>query len=105
MTSCETRTSEQGNTFSSALLRSFIETALQHDAVNDAVTEMLYDQVVCGRYHPSVIVESLRPLIDDVLNTATAHDWQRIADDLIADARQTVAAGTEGCHEVDQGCD
>jgi hypothetical protein len=41
MTTCETRTSEQGSMFSSAVLRSFIETALQHDAVNDAVPEML----------------------------------------------------------------
>lgn len=61
---------------------------------------MLYDHIVCGRYHPSVIAESLRPLIDEALSTATVQDWQRVADDLIADARQTVAADTDGCHEV-----
>lgn len=51
---------------------------------------MLYDHVVGGRYHPSVVAESPRPLIDEVLDTATAQDWQRIADDLIAEARQSL---------------
>lgn len=89
MTPPEARISEQGNTFSPALLRSFIEIALQHDAVNDTVTDMLHDHVVGGRYHPSVIAESLRPLIDEVLNTATTDDWQRVADNLIAEAPRT----------------
>lgn len=60
---------------------------------------MLHDHMVGGRYHPTVIAESLRPLIDEVLNTATAHDWQRVADGLIVDACETVAVGTQSCHK------
>lgn len=95
----ETRTSEQGTRSSSATLRDFIHAALHHDAVADTVVDLLHDHVVGGRYHPSVVAESLRPLIDEVLNTATTADWQRVADELIEDARQALAVDRPPPHE------
>lgn len=86
----ETRTSERGNVFDSALLRDFIQHALDHAAVEQDVMTLLHGHVVGGRYHPSVVADSLRPLIDEILDTATAADWNRIALDLIADARQAL---------------
>jgi hypothetical protein len=86
----ETRTSEQGNVFASELLRDFIRAALSHDAVEPEVMALLHQHVFGGRYHPSVVAESLRPMIDEIPNTATTGDWNRVATDLIAEARQAL---------------
>jgi hypothetical protein len=51
---------------------------------------MLNDHVVGGRCHPSVVAEALRPMIDEILNTATNEDWNRIAADLIVEAREAL---------------
>lgn len=59
----ETRTTEQGNTIDASLLRDFILHAFNHDAVQDAVTGLLFEHVVEGRYHPSVVANSLKPII------------------------------------------
>jgi hypothetical protein len=55
MTTCETRTSEQGNPFSSALLRSFIETVLQHVEFDEPPT--LGDRTRAAFYDDAQIVE------------------------------------------------
>jgi hypothetical protein len=86
----ETRTSEQGNVFESALLRDFISHALDHDAVEQDVMSLLHEHLVGGRYHPSVVADSLRPMIDEILDTATTADWNRIAADLIGEAREAL---------------
>jgi hypothetical protein len=87
----EQRTSEQGTPFDAALIQSFIRNALSDDAVSESVNDLLLDHVVKGKYHPSVITESLRPIIEEVLQTATREDWSTVADGLIADARETLA--------------
>ncbi len=87
----EQRTSEQGTTFDATLIQSFIRNALSDDAVSESVNDLLLDHVVRGKYHPSVIAESLRPIIEEVLETATFADWSTVADGLIADARETLA--------------
>lgn len=84
----EVRTTEQGNTISVDLLRDFILHALSHDAAQDRVNDLLFEHVVNGRFHPSVVAESLRPTIDEILEVATRADWQGVADQLIDMARE-----------------
>src|ERR1700744_2652659 len=40
--------------------------ALAHDAVDEAVTELLFDHVVRGRYHWTVVASSLAPILSEV---------------------------------------
>ncbi|MFZ2112752.1 MAG: hypothetical protein WAU77_03345 [Solirubrobacteraceae bacterium] len=86
----EKRTSEQGNVFSVAIIREFLLAALSHDAVTDAVDAMLFEHVVEGRIHPSVITENLRPLITEVLDVATSEDWHNVCCKLIEDACESI---------------
>lgn len=84
------RTSERGNVFDSTLIHAFIRHALDHDAVEQDVMSLLHEHVVGGRYHPSVVADSLRPMIDEILDTATTADWNRVAADLITEAREAL---------------
>ncbi|HET9164197.1 MAG TPA: hypothetical protein VFN89_12245 [Solirubrobacterales bacterium] len=84
----EEQVSEQGNRIDVAVLRAFLKRALEDDALADPVNELLFDHVVAGRYHPSVIAESLPSFIAEVLGTATREDWQAVADELIAEGRE-----------------
>lgn len=84
----EERVTEQGNRIDVAVLRGFLKRALEDDAVADPVDELLFEHVVAGRYHPSVVAESLPSYITEILNTATREDWQAVADELIAEARE-----------------
>jgi hypothetical protein len=86
--SAETRTTEQGNRIEVAMIRGFLKRALSDDAVADGVNDLLFTHVVEGRYHPSVVAESLRPCIEEILHATTAEDWRAVADDLIAEARE-----------------
>jgi len=84
----EKRVSEQGNTIDVALIRGFLKRTLEDDVVADAVNELLFEHVVAGRYHPSVVAESLPTYINEILNTASLEDWQAVVDELIAEARE-----------------
>lgn len=84
----EERVSEQGNRIDVAVLRAFLRRTLGDDAVADPVNELLFEHVVAGRYHPSVIAESLPSFITEILGAATRADWQAVADELIAEARE-----------------
>jgi hypothetical protein len=86
----ERRTSEQGHEFSVTIIRLFLLEALSHDAVTDAVDAMLFEHIVENRLHPSVITENLRPLIVEVLDTATLEDWQYVSGTLIEEARDVL---------------
>ncbi len=86
-TPTDTRTSEQGTTFRPEQIRSFILDALQHDTAADATNELLFEHVVGGKYHPSVVAESLRPIINEVLGAATFDDWTAVAEELTTQAR------------------
>ena len=52
--------------------------------------ELLFEHVAEGRYHPSIITESLRPIIDEILETATREDWQAVAAQLVGEAREAI---------------
>jgi hypothetical protein len=84
----EERATEQGNKIDVAVLRGFLKRALVDDALVDPVQELLFEHVVAGRYHPSVVAESLPSYIAEILGAATREDWQAVADELIAEARE-----------------
>lgn len=82
------RRSEQGNGIDVALIRGFLKRALEDDAVADPVNDLLFEHVVVGRFHPSVVAETLPDYINEILETATREDWQAVADELIVEARE-----------------
>ena len=87
------RVTEGGEQIDVALLRAFLKRALEDDAVADPVNDLLFDHVVAGRFHPSVVAESLPGYVNEVLNAATREDWQAVADELIAEARELNGEG------------
>jgi len=84
----EQRQTEQGNRIDVAALRAFLKRTLGDDALADPVNELLFEHVVAGRYHPSVIAETLSSFIAELLGAAMREDWQAVADELIAEARE-----------------
>lgn len=82
------RQAERGNTIDVALIRGFLKRALEDDAVADPVNDLLFEHVVAGRFHPSVVAETLPTYINEILEAATQKDWQAVADELIAEARE-----------------
>lgn len=84
------RTTPRGDRIDVDLLHDFIRCALAHDAVADPVFETLYEHVVAGRLHASVIAASLKPSIEEVLEAASDEDWQTVADELIDDTRKVL---------------
>lgn len=82
------RRTELGNMIDEALIRGFLKRVLEDDAVAEPVNELLFEHVVAGRLHPSVVAETLPSFIHEILNTATREDWQAVADELIAEARE-----------------
>lgn len=88
ITAPEARRTEQGNTIPVDLLRGFLKRALSDDALADDLNELLFEHVVAGRYHPSVVAESLPSLITEILGAARREDWQAVADELTAEARE-----------------
>lgn len=63
--------------------RRFLLAALQHDAVDDAVTELLFEHVVRGRYHWTVVAGSLAPILHEVVGVADETDWVAVADHVL----------------------
>lgn len=82
------RVTGQGNRIDVGLLRVFLKRALEDDAVVDPVNELLFEHVVRGRYHPSVVAENLPSFITEILGAATREDWRAVANELIAEARE-----------------
>ena len=60
--------------------------ASEHSALPEAPPGA--SRAVTGRYHPSVIAESLPSFITEILGAATREDRQAVADELIAEARE-----------------
>jgi hypothetical protein len=85
------RTTANGDRIEVDLVHDFIRCALTHDAIADPVVELLYEHIVSGRHHPSVIATALKPLIDEVLDAETEEDWRTVGDELIEDARTVLS--------------
>lgn len=75
-----------------ALLRDFIARALLHDAVADEVYELLYAQVTQDEPDPGVVATSIKAMLTEVFEVATAEDWHALAEQLLANARDVLAA-------------
>jgi hypothetical protein len=63
--------------------RTFLMAALQHDAVDGAVTELLFEHVVQGLYDHAVVVDSLPPLLQEMVDVPREADWDAIAGYLV----------------------
>lgn len=59
--------------------RAFLMKALQHDAVEEAVTELLFDHVVLGKCHWTVVAASLEPILHEAYEVADPSDWTAVA--------------------------
>src|SRR5215218_10869735 len=70
---------------SSGEVRDLLVRAPGHDAVEDAVTELLFEHIVGGRHERSEVVGLLRLRLQDVLHAATGEDWQALAEAYAAD--------------------
>lgn len=84
----EERTTGEGNRIDAAVLRAFLKRTLGDDALADPVDELLFEYVVVGHLHRSVVAETLPSCIAEILGAATREDWQAVADELIAEARE-----------------
>jgi aminoglycoside/choline kinase family phosphotransferase len=82
------RVTANGEKIAVDLLRAFLKRTLEDDAVADPVNDLLFDHIVAGRLHPSVVAENLPTHINATLSAATREDWQAVADELIAEARE-----------------
>jgi hypothetical protein len=89
----EVRESESGSKFDVTLIRAFLRSALGDDAVVDKVNSLIFDHVAGGMYHRTVVAGSLPGFINEILETATAADWQAVADDLIAEGHDLLNEG------------
>jgi hypothetical protein len=96
MTQDDLRRTEQGHTIDATIVRSFIRAALEHDAVAEEAHDLLFEHVVEGRYHPTAVAASLRPILVEVLDAASEADWRHVASDLIAEPREALVEAEPG---------
>lgn len=87
-------------------VRDLLLRALSHDAVEDAVNELLFEHVVGGRYERSEVAALLRLKIQDALHAATGEDWEAIAEayvdsDSDLDPAAMGESGSGRVHEFD----
>lgn len=89
----EVRESEYGGKIDVTLIRGFLRSALGDDAVVDKVNGLIFDHVAGGICHRTVVAATLPGYINEILETATAADWQAVADDLIAEGHDLLNEG------------
>lgn len=65
-------------------LDAFALGALSHDSLDDAVTLLLFEHVVEGRYDPSVIAAELSRLLEDLMSAVELEDCMALAALLVA---------------------
>ena len=96
MLAAETRTSQWGAHIPAALVQDFIRTGLRHEAVADFVAEYLFDALASDGQAPAELGEALRLAFTEIIDASTSADWQRVGDDLVADARENLEAERNG---------
>lgn len=89
----EVREADQGIVVEVEILRRFLRRALEDHAIADAVDDVVFEHIVAGCPHRSVVAASLRGYVDELLNAATAEDWQAVADELISEGREVDGEG------------
>lgn len=75
------------------MIRAFLRSTLGDDAVADKVNSLIFDHVAGGICHRTVVAATLPGYINEILETATAADWQAVADDLIAEGHDLLNEG------------
>jgi hypothetical protein len=60
-------------------VRDLLLRALNHDAVEDSVNELLFEHAVGGRYERPEVAAFLRLRIQDPLHASVGEDWEAIA--------------------------
>jgi hypothetical protein len=83
--------------------RRFLMAALQHDAADDAVTGLLFEHVVLGRHHWTVVANSLAPILSEVTAVAEEADWIAVADHVLDP--EAPVADPQGSRRSEQGTD
>lgn len=83
--------------------RRFLMAALQHDAADDAVTGLLFEHVVQGRYHWTVVANSLAPILSEVTAVADEADWIAVADHVLDP--EAPVEDPQGSRRSEQGTD
>jgi hypothetical protein len=83
MMATEKRTSEQGTVFDRAIVRDFLLTALEHDAVTARVNALLLDHSTRSEGY-TVDAEDFKRLLTEVLSAAWYIDWEWVAQTLKA---------------------
>ncbi len=92
----ETRMSRLGSEIPVALVQDFIRTGLRHEAVADFVAEYVFDVLASDGRAPAELGEALRFAFTEIIETSTDADWQRVGNDLVADARENLEAERDG---------
>ncbi len=92
----DTRRSYWGSEIPVAVIQDFIRTCLRHDAVADFVAEYLFDALGADGQPPAELGEALRLAVTEIIDASTCADWQRVGDDLVADARENLEAERSG---------
>lgn len=92
----DTRKSEWGSEIPVAIVQDFIRTGLRHDAVADFVAEYLFDALAADGQAPAELGAALRLAFTEIIDASTDADWQRVGDDLVADARGNLEAERTG---------
>jgi hypothetical protein len=83
--------------------RRLLLTALGNDAVDEAVIELLFEHVVQGRLHWTVVANSLAPILSEVTEVADEADWIDAADHVLDP--DLPADDLEGSRRSEQGTD
>ena len=72
-------------------IRAFLGRALADDALDDEVKLLLFDHVVEERLDRTNLIARLAREVAGLIDAATPEDWEAVADDLIAEAREVLA--------------
>jgi AcrR family transcriptional regulator len=85
----DTRRSRWGSAIPTAVVRDFIRTGIRHSAIADFVNEYVFDALASGE--PPELADALRMAFDEIVEASRPEDWERVASDLLADARDCLA--------------
>jgi AcrR family transcriptional regulator len=90
MPTTDTRNSRWGSAIPTTVVRDFIRTGIRHHAIADFVNEYVFDALASGE-PPAELGDALRMAFDEIVEASRREDWERVADDLLADAQDCLA--------------
>jgi hypothetical protein len=96
MPATDSRRSRWGSEIPVAIVQDFIRTGLRHEAVADFIAEYVFDALASDGQAPAELGEALRLAFTEIIEASSSADWQRVGDDLVADARENLEAERGG---------